>query len=403
MRVLYLSASAELGGGERSLLDILASLRQAKPAWSLRLLCAAEGPLRDEALRLGVASEVLAFPRSLARVGEAGVAPTMAGTLQLGAKLALAALPVAKYVDDLRSVIRRVQPDVVHTNSLKMHVVAAEARPAAPLVWHVHDYIGGRRLTERLLRHQVARVSAIVANSRSVANDVRSALQPSAPVFAVPNAVDLHRFHPAGARLNLDALAGLPPVEGPIVRVGLLGAFGRWKGHTTFLDALARLPDDVAVRGYIIGGPLYQTAGSQYTLDDLQRYSQRLGLTGRVGFTGFVQHPEEALRSLDIVVHASTAPEPFGLVIAEAMACSRAVIAADAGGAREIFTPGVDGLPHTPGNAESLARRITELARDGAQRERLGHAGRLTAERLFDRARLAGDLLPVYEHVMAHA
>ena len=256
MHVLYLSASAELGGGERSLLDILASLRQAKPTWNLRLLCAAEGPLRDEALRLGVASEVLAFPRSLARVGEAGVAPTMAGTLQLGAKLALAALPVAKYVDDLRSVMRRVQPDVVHTNSLKMHVVAAEARPAAPLVWHVHDYIGGRRLTERLLRHQVARVSAIVANSRSVADDVRSALEPSAPVFAVPNAVDLHRFHPAGARLDLDALAGLPPVDGPLVRVGLLGAFGRWKGHTTFLDALARLPGDVAVRAYIIGGPL---------------------------------------------------------------------------------------------------------------------------------------------------
>ena len=404
MRVLYLNATAELGGAERSLLDIMASLRQAQPSWELRLLCADEGPLREQASRLGVATDVLKFPRSLSRVGEAGVSPTMAGTLQLGARLALAALPVAKYVGDLRDVMRRLRPDVVHTNSLKMHVMAAEARPdGASLVWHLHDYIGGRRLTVRLLRRRVARVSAIVTNSQSVAEDARAALGRAAPVFAVYNAVDLHRFQPAGPRTDLDALSGLPAAASDVVRVGLIATFGRWKGHTTFLEAVSRLPADAHVRAYIIGGALYQTVGSQYSLDDLQRYAQRLGLGDRVGFTGFVARPEDAMRALDIVVHASTAPEPFGLVIAEAMACSRAVIASDAGGAREIFTSGVDGLPHTPGNEESLAGRIAELARDPDERLRLGRAGRLTAERRFDRARLATDLLPVYEHAMAHA
>jgi len=182
-----------------------------------------------------------------------------------------------------------------------------------------------------------------------------------------------------------------------------VGTFGRWKGHTTFLDAVARLPRDLAVRAYIIGGALYQTAGSQYSLDDLRRYAAERGLVDRVGFTGFVAHPEEALRALDIVVHASTSPEPFGLVIAEAMACGRAVIASDAGGAREIFTPGVDALIHTPGSAESLAARIAELARDPQARLRMGRAGRQTAERCFDRARLAADLVPIYQKTVAHA
>jgi glycosyltransferase involved in cell wall biosynthesis len=262
MRVLYLNATAELGGAERSLLDIMASLRQAQPSWDLRLLCADEGPLREQASRLGVATDVLKFPRSLSRVGEAGVSPTMAGTLQLGARLALAALPVAKYVDDLRGVMRRLRPDVVHTNSLKMHVVAAEALPdGASLVWHLHDYIGGRRLTVRLLRRRVARVSAIVTNSQSVAEDARAALGRAAPVFAVYNAVDLHRFQPAGPRTDLDALSGLPAAAGDVVRVGLIATFGRWKGHTTFLEAVSRLPGDVHVRAYIIGGALYQTVG----------------------------------------------------------------------------------------------------------------------------------------------
>ena len=221
------------------------------------------------------------------------------------------------------------------------------------------------------------------------------------PVVAILNAIDLQRFSDAGHRLDLDALAGLPPARDDVVRVGLVATFGHWKGHTTFLDAIARLPRDLPVRAFIVGGALYQTDGSQHTLEDLRRYATARGVADRVGFTGFVNSPDEAFRALDIVVHASTAPEPFGLVIAEAMACGRAVIASDAGGAREIFTPGVDALGHTPGSAESLAARIAELARDRDARIRMGRAGRETAERRFDRARLATDLLPVYQRAVA--
>src|SRR5438309_2205992 len=232
MRVMYLSAAGELGGAERSLLDILASIRQAQPSWALHLLTAVHGPLAARAAELGVTTEEVPFDAALSRVGEFGA--------------------------------------------------------------------------------------------------------------------------------GLSTLAGLPPA-GDVVRIGLLGTFARWKGHITFLEAVARLPRDLRVRAYVIGGALYQTAGSQYTLDELRRHAAALGLSDRVGFTGFVTSPDEALRALDIVVHASTAPEPFGLVIAEAMACGRAVIASDAGGAREILTPGVDALGHTPGSASGLAARIVEL------------------------------------------
>ena len=55
------------------------------------------------------------------------------------------------------------------------------------------------------------------------------------------------------------------------------------------------------------------------------------------------------MRALDVVVHASTQPEPFGLVIAEAMACGRAVVVSSGGGAAEIVTPGEDALVHEVG------------------------------------------------------
>ena len=398
MRVMYLSASAELGGAERSLLDILASIRQAEREWVLHFVCAADGPLTEQVAALGVSIEAIPFGAELSRFGETG------GSGVLGSRFWRALPPAARWIRRLRNAIAAFGPHVVHSNSVKTHLLACRAVPAsAALVWHLHDYIGTRPLTARVLRWHSAACAAAVAISESVASDARRTLGPTVPIVTVLNGVDLKRFSSAGGRLDLDRLAGLPPAGAGVVRVGLVATFGRWKGHTTFLDALARLPNDLRVRAYIVGGALYETLGSQYTLDELRRYAGALGLRDRVGFTGFVNRPEEALRALDIVVHASTAPEPFGLVIAEAMACERAVIASDAGGAREIFTPGIDALGHTPGSADSLAARIAELARDRDARLRIGRAGRETAERRFDRSRLAADLLPVYQRALAHA
>jgi len=112
-----------------------------------------------------------------------------------------------------------------------------------------------------------------------------------------------------------------------------------------------------------------------------------------------VAEPDAALRALDIVVHASTAPEPFGLVIAEAMACERAVIVSAAGGAAEIITDNVDAVGHAPGDADALASRIIALAADAGWRARIARAARATALRSFDRARLAADLVPLYREL----
>ena len=93
-------------------------------------------------------------------------------------------------------------------------------------------------------------------------------------------------------------------------------------------------------------------------------------------------------------------PEPFGLVIVEAMATARAVVMSLAGGVAEIVTPGVDALGHVPGDVHGLAARITELAASPELRARLGRAARLTAARSFDRGRLARDLVPIYQAVL---
>jgi glycosyltransferase involved in cell wall biosynthesis len=408
VRILFLCVSAEMGGAERSLFDIMWSLRRAEPSWTLHLVTAADGPLVALASGIGASTSVLPLPRSIARLGEAGAASGGAGRVKLGLRLAAAFVASFGYSRKIRREIRGFKPDVIHTNSLKMHLLGASAaaggidgpRPGPPVVWHMHDYLGNRPMTARLLRWRRRACAGVIANSASVADDVTRVFGAWPPVTIVLNAVDLERFSSVGERADLDALSGMPPAAAGTVRVGLVGTFGRWKGHTTFLDAIARLPKDLPVRAYVVGGALYHTDGSQESLEELRAYAGKAGVADRVGFTGFVPRPDAAIRALDIVVHASTAPEPFGLVIAEAMACGRAVVASDAGGAREIFTSGVDALSHAPGNASELAARIETLVGDAALRARLGHAGRQTAERRFDRARLARELRPVYEEAV---
>jgi glycosyltransferase involved in cell wall biosynthesis len=250
-------------------------------------------------------------------------------------------------------------------------------------------------LTASLLRAHAGRSSAIVANSTSVAERARQLLPRGPSVHAIYNAVDLDRFRPDGPALDLDALAGMSPLAANGIRVGLVGTFARWKGHEVFLRALAQVRSDTPMRGYIIGDAIYRTDASQHSLDELRGMASRIGLNGNIGFTGHVADVPAALRSLDIVVHASVEPEPFGLVIAEAMACGRPVVVSHAGGAAEIARGGA--VFHTPGNATELAERIAQLVSEPALRGALAKSGRAAAAELFSRTRLVEALVPIYE------
>jgi len=405
MRIVFLNPTAQIGGAERSLLDFMASLRQAEPTWPLNLVTGDSGPLVDACKAIGVPARVAQLPNELARLGDAGAGgpagQELSKTVLLG-RLAFASVAAARYARTLRRLLDELKPDLIHTNGFKMHVLGAWAKPAAtPLVWHIHDYVSSRVVMAKLLRMFAGRCNAVIANSASVAEDFQSTLKPRMPVHTVWNAVDLKEFSPEGPKLDLDAASGLPPAPRDVVRVGLVGTLAKWKGHDVFLRALAMLPTNLSVRGYIVGGPLYQTDASQWRLDDLKQQATHLGLTGRIGFTGFVIRPSESMRSLDVVVHASTKPEPFGLVIIEAMACRRALIASATGGANELIGDGVNALAHTPGNADSLAVLMAKLTHDPELREKLGNAGRQTAEEHFDRARLGLHLARIYQSILS--
>jgi glycosyltransferase involved in cell wall biosynthesis len=377
MKVLFLNATGQLGGAERVLILLLKALRRAKPDWQLEVVAGDDGPLIGVLEGLGFDVQVLRMPARLINMGEASSRDPLA--------LILTAAAAIRYRGLLRALILSRGPDIVHSLNFKMHLLAACSRvPGARLCWHLHDFVSNRTITKNLLQMLSDRPTWIVAISEAVARDMRSISKAPERIRTVLNAVDLKQFSPTGE--------SVPPGTEP--RVGLIATFARWKGHDVFLQAVASLP--FPVRAFIAGGGLYKTPGSQITTEEIQARAESLGIAEQVTLTGFLDDTAPLLRSLDVVVHASTEPEPFGLTIAEGMACGRAVVASLAGGVAEILIDGVNGLGHSPGDAQGLSAAMERLLRDPDLRKQYGAAARATAEERLDPQRMAQEFIAIY-------
>lgn len=179
------------------------------------------------------------------------------------------------------------------------------------------------------------------------------------------------REPPAAAREAL----GLPAV-GPLI--GIVGRLQHWKGMHVLLDALplvrARHPD---ARVVIVGGAHEPEPNYPAVLRERVR---RLGLEDAVTFAGFQSDVPRWMQAMDVVVHASDR-EPFGIVVVEAMALGKPVVAGAAGGPAEIITPGVNGLLAPFGDAPALAAALMQYLDDPALAARCGAAA---AERAHD-------------------
>lgn len=408
MKIVFLNPAATMGGAERALLDFLTSLRMSDPAVDLHLVTGTAGPFLQEAKRIGVRTETLPLPQSLAQMGDSILG--FGGGTRVGKTLGLAwrgmlAWPVARsYVKQLKSRLEQLAPDIIHSNGIKYHLLGARALPeGVPFVWHVHDFLSTRRFVSRLLRWASGRVAHAITNSQAVESDFHK-LIPSIPAKTIYNGIDTDSFSPGpGDIQRLDLLAGMPKGSPEMVRVGLLATFARWKGQDVFLEAAAKLTqggENRPIRFYIIGGPIYQTQGSQFTETELRNLAARFGVADRVGFIPFQSDTASIYRALDVVVHASTKPEPFGLTIVQAMACGRAVVAMQAGGAAELFTHDVDAVGAPPNDPGALCAAIRRLTDDPALRARLGEYAHKSAVARFSRSRLGPELLAVYGRLL---
>jgi glycosyltransferase involved in cell wall biosynthesis len=382
-------------------LDLIVSLRETLPAIDVSLLLFEEGELAQAARESGAAVYIEPLPARLAGLGES----TASGMpVHRASDFARASLAAPAYLVRLHTRVRGLAPDVIHTNGMKAHVLFGALFPGWPVVIHLRDFPSQRPLTRHLLPWlRRRRRTVVVTNSRAVAADVAT-LCPGVPTRVVYNAIDTQYFVPEpGQPERLAALAKLPAAQPGALHIGMLATYAWWKGQRLFLEAISHVLAEapgVALRAYVIGGPIYATSGSELASAELEELVRVLGIGQHVGFVPFQRDVAPVFRALDIVVHASVRPEPFGRTIVEAMASGRPVVVSRAGGAEELFQEGRTGLGFRPGDAADLARALLRLVREPELRRQLGEAGRKHAVESFDRARLGREIAGVYTELL---
>ena len=155
--------------------------------------------------------------------------------------------------------------------------------------------------------------------------------------------------------------------------VGIVGNIREWKGQETVVRAMievARERPDVVC--FFVGA---STPADQPYRDRLDRLIADARIEANVRFTGYQTDVPSFVNLMDFVIHASVQPEPFGMVVLEAMAQRKAVLGSRAGGVVEMVVEGETGYTFPPGDAVSVAARMLELFRDPDRARAMGEAG----------------------------
>lgn len=388
LRILFVDHEIRLSGGERDLVDLVRALPDG-----VETFCALPepGPLSAALEAHGVGVHTFRMRPSLRNVsrwelsrGPLAVASRLAGSVESAVSLAL--------------LIRRLRPDIVHTNSMKAHLLALlpSRLQGAVLVWHVRDILESGWLARAFgwaARVGPARViclseaasrqfrsAAIRERTRTVYNGIR--LDPVSE-----NAVsEFRRAAGAGSDQFL---------------VGMVGQIARWKGQDLFVEAAGKLavrhPD---MRFVIVGECLFPANEAGFAAAVRAR-AEELGLRDRLCWAGWFDQIEPVMHGLDLLVHQSRLPEPFGRVIVEALAAGTPVVASGRGAGPELVTPSV-GRVVEPEDVDGLVAAIEDLRQRSRTEPGLPAAARQRAGQ-FDVSRTAEAVMAVWSEVSGNS
>lgn len=386
-RVVFIDHATRVGGAQKSLLELLPRLNRHR--YELHLICAQDAewtadPALEQVARLALFAATPVLDR---RRDE------LAG--RLGATLP-DALRSLSLVTRLTRALILLRPHIVHTNTLKAHVLGGLAARLArrPLVWHVRDILEPGPARDWLLR--VARIvrPRIIAISSAVAQQFAGT---GLPTVLIHNGIDLDQFSPGPDACGVRQELGLSDDDQVLCVVGRLTP---WKGHRELLAALAQIaPRYPRVTLLVVGEVAFWE--DSYG-EELRAYARQLGLEQRVRWLGFRKDVPAILRACDVCVLPSV-NEPFGRVLIEAMAVGKPVIATRSGGVPEIVAHGETGLLVNPDDPEDLAAGLARLLGDPHTAAEMGRRGLVRAREHFDVRRVACMVEQLYDSIACGA
>ena len=369
-KVLYISPFSHIGGGEISILTVIANLK--KDMFRPVLVCYEDGPFVEKARRSGI--ETIVFRR-------AGLISEFFIIWKL-----------VRYIKENKICL-------VHVNSLDIRAGIAAFLAGIPFIGHLrvifpltwHD-----RLFVRLSKATIAVSKAVVDEFCKYSEVYRNRF------IIIPNVADIPqevKVAPLRSEFNIP--------ENTIL-VGMAGRMDPFKGHTVFIDAAALIKKGAPqTMFFIIGGASPEKGDEVEYLEMLKKKIRELGLTDSFIFTGFRDDILNAIAALDVIVVPSIVigkgtcvkTEGFGRVVIEAMALGVSVVVSDAGGLKEIIEDNVSGVIVPTGNSTALAEAVIGLLRDGKKADTIRSVAKRKFEALYS-PRSLDKLYNIYDSIV---
>lgn len=246
----------------------------------------------------------------------------------------------------------------------------------------------------RLHRITLSGGARMIAVSQAVASQLRSdkVVKPER-ISVVLNGIDTGRFEEAKRAFDRKQFLSDWKLEDASLLVGTVGELTPLKGQAEFLEAAAQILTQYPDAYFFVAG-IDHSPGNKNRID-LERLIEKLNLGGRVRLVGWLEDLAKLYSALDVFVSASHT-ESFGLVIAEAMASSVAVVATETEGAREIIEPGETGLLVPIKDVGKLAAATLDLLGDRDRRLRLGRAAQQSVAAKFGVDRMIDETEAIY-------
>jgi glycosyltransferase involved in cell wall biosynthesis len=375
-RVLLVDQSLGVGGSIVSLYQLVRGLDRARVEPTVLLFDG--NPHVERFQRLGIEVVLRPWgnkpPRDFA-LGADGQAT--AGELRRTPQRYIRrSLAILKRASDFRRLLRKVRPDAIHFNNViaaNRAEILASRGSGVPTLCHVRGFSPLSRLDQWL----AGGITRYIFISRAIADWFLASGVEVRSWDVVYNGVDTTEFYPMpGAREAVRSELGLPQDAQVVATVGRLVP---WKGQEVFVNALERLASEYpSLLGLVVGSALS---------GEFERYIRAKveagPMRGRIIFTGHRSDVNRVLAGADVLVHASTEPEPFGRVVVEGMAAGIPVIASAEGAVPEIIEDGKTGLMFPPGDHVGLAQALERVIATPDLAQRLSRSGRREVEMRF--------------------
>jgi glycosyltransferase involved in cell wall biosynthesis len=274
------------------------------------------------------------------------------------------------------SVVKKNKIDLVYLNNeIHSHfssIIAAKIA-ARPVICHNHGLRGLTSL-ERIFARWIDHFICVSgATYEAMIKDVIGR-----PIEVVYNGLDIKDYDLE--HMVLDEQIKDLRQKGPLV--GIFGRIVEWKGHLNFVRAAAILVQQNTDLIFVIVGNDFSE--KKIFLEKIRAEICALGIQDRVIFLGWKENVREVIYGIDIIVHPSIQPEPFGLAIIEAMALQRPIVASRLGAIPEIIDDEEDGFLFKSDSIEDLAEKIMCLYKNSEMRKIFGVKGRLKIAEKFD-------------------